>query len=178
MQIAVAPDTTKGTQAVTDFVTAYNTIIQDLTSQFTFNTTTSSAGPLSTDAGARLVQNELLAAVTYTGTGTSPINSLSDLGVSMNNDGTLTIDNSKLSAAVNSNFADVINFFHPVTGTGFASFLTGSADSVDRPDPGRILHRAQRLESIGQKSFQDQIDNYEVYIATEQTALDPAIHAG
>ena len=46
VQIAVSPDTDKVTQAVKDFVTAYNTIIQDLTSQFTFNTTTSSAGPL------------------------------------------------------------------------------------------------------------------------------------
>ena len=32
--------------------------------------------------------------------------------------------------------------------------------------------------SDGQKSFQDQIDNYEIYIATEQTLLTAAIHAG
>ena len=69
VQIAVSPDATKVTQAVTDFVTAYNTIIQDLASQFTFNTSTNTAGPLSSDAGARLVQNELLTAATFTGTG-------------------------------------------------------------------------------------------------------------
>ena len=170
VQIAVAPDTTKGTQAVTDFVTAYNTIVQDLSSQFTFNTTTSSAGPLATDAGARLLQNELLAAVTYTATGTNSINSLLDLGVSMNNDGTLTIDNSKLSAAVNSNFADVINFFHPVTGTGFASFLRDQLTPLTDPTQGAFSIELNGLNQ-SQKSFQDQIDNYEVYIATEQQLL-------
>ena len=170
VQIAVAPDTTKATQAVTDFVTAYNTIIKDLSSQFTFNTTTSSAGPLATDAGARLVQNELLAAVTYTGTGTTSINSLSDLGVSMNNDGTLTIDNAKLSAAVNSHFADVISFFHPVTGTGFASFLQDQLTSLTDPTQGAFSIELKGM-SDGQKSFQDQIDNYEIYIATEQQLL-------
>ena len=109
VQIAVSPDTDKVTQAIKDFVTAYNAIIQDLTSQFTYNTSTNSAGPLAADAGARLVQTELLSAVTYTGTGNS-FNTLAQLGVSMNNDGTLSVDDAKLSSAVNSDFAGCAEF--------------------------------------------------------------------
>jgi flagellar hook-associated protein 2 len=169
VQIAVSPDTTKVTQAVTDFVTAYNTIIQDLASQFTFNTTTNTSGPLSGDAGARLVQGELLAAATFTGTGNS-INTLAQLGVSMNNDGTLSIDNSKLSAAVNSDFNGVQNFFHPVTGTGFAASLKAQLDPLTDPTQGAFSIELKGMAD-GQKSFQDQIDNYEIYIATEQTLL-------
>ncbi len=169
VQIAVSPDTTKVTQAVTDFVTAYNTIIQDLSSQFTYNTSTNSAGPLSGDAGARMVQSELLAAATFTGTGNS-INTLAQLGVTMNNDGTLTIDNSKLSAAVNSDFNGVQNFFHPVTGTGFAASLKTQLDPLTDPTQGAFSIELKGMTD-GQKSFQDQIDNYEIYIATEQTLL-------
>ena len=169
VQIAVSPDATKVTQAVTDFVTAYNTIIQDLASQFTFNTSTNTAGPLSSDAGARLVQNELLTAATFTGTGNS-INTLAQLGVSMNNDGTLTVDNAKLTNAVNSDFAGVQNFFHPATGTGFAASLQAQLDPLTDPTEGAFSIELKGL-SDGQKSFQDQIDNYEVYIATEQTLL-------
>ncbi|MGH9536881.1 MAG: flagellar filament capping protein FliD [Terriglobales bacterium] len=171
VQIAVSPDTTKVTQAITDFVTAYNTVIQDLSSQFTFNTSTSTAGPLSGDAGARLVQSELLSAATYTATGTNnSFNTLASLGISMNDDGTLTVDNSALSSAVNSNFAGVQNFFNPATGTGFASSLADQLAPILDPTQGAFSIELKGM-SDGQKSFQDQIDNYEIYIANEQTLL-------
>ncbi len=169
VQIAVSPDTTKVTQAVTDFVIAYNTIIQDLSSQFTYNSSTNSAGPLAGDGGARTVQTELLSAVTYSGAGNA-FNTLASLGVSMNNDGTLTIDNAKLSAAVNSDFAGVQNFFHPSTGTGFASSLHAQLAPLTDPTQGAFSIELKGM-SDGQRSFQDQIDNYEVYIATQRTLL-------
>jgi len=171
VQVAVSPDTTKVTQAITDFVTAYNTVIQDLSSQFTFNTSTNTAGPLSGDAGARLVQSELLTAATYTATGTNnSFNTLASLGISMNDDGTLTVDNSALSSAVNSNFAGVQNFFNPATGTGFASSLADQLAPILDPTEGAFSIELKGM-SDGQKSFQDQIDNYEIYIANEQTLL-------
>jgi len=171
VQVAVSPDTTKVTQAITDFVTAYNTIIQDLSSQFTFNTSTNTAGPLSGDAGARLVQSELLSAVTYAATGTNnSFNTLASLGISMNNDGTLTVDNAALSSAVNSDFAGVQKFFNPATGTGFASSLADQLAPILDPTDGAFSIELKGM-SDGQKCFQDQIDNYEIYIANEQTLL-------
>jgi flagellar hook-associated protein 2 len=169
VQIGVTPDTSKVTQAITDFVTAYNTIIQDLTSQFTYNTSTNSAGPLATDAGARMVQTELLSAVTYAGTGNT-FNTLAQLGVSMNNDGTLSVDNAALTSAVNSDFAGVQNFFHPATGTGFAASVKTLLDPLTDPTQGAFSIELKGMAD-GQKSFQDQIDNYEIYIANEQILL-------
>jgi flagellar hook-associated protein 2 len=88
----------------------------------------------------------------------------------MNNDGTLTIDNSKLSAAVNSNYVGVLNFFHPVTGTGFASFLQDQLTPLTDPTQGAFSIELNGLNQ-SQKSFQDQIDNYEIYVATQQQLL-------
>jgi flagellar hook-associated protein 2 len=88
----------------------------------------------------------------------------------MNNDGTLTVDNAKLSSAVNSDFLGVQNFFHPATGTGFAEALKAQLDPLTDPTQGAFSIELKGM-SDGQKSFQNQIDNYEVYIATEQTLL-------
>src|ERR1051325_9987318 len=65
VQITITSDTSKTKQTITDFVTAYNTIVQDLSAQFTYNTTTNSAGPLAGDSVARMVQEEMLNAATY-----------------------------------------------------------------------------------------------------------------
>ena len=54
----------------------------------------------------------------------------------MNNDGTLTVDNAKLTNAVNSDFAGVQNFFHPATGTGFAASLQAQLDPLTDPTEG------------------------------------------
>jgi flagellar hook-associated protein 2 len=170
VQVGITPDTTKVTQAVTDFVTAYNTIVQDLSSQFTYNTTTNSAGPLAGDTAARMVQSQLLSAVTYTATGNSAFNTLASLGITMNDDGTLSIDNGTLANAVNSNFAGVQAFFQPSTGTGFASFMNDLLTPMTDPIQGAFSVEINGINN-SVKSFQDQIDDFEVYIVNEQTLL-------
>jgi len=170
VQIGVTPNTTTVTTAVTDFVNAYNTTIQDLNSQFAYDKATNSAGPLAGDSGARLAQNELLSALTYTATGNNAFNSLASLGISVNDDGTLSVDNTALTNAVSSNFAGVQAFFQPATGTGFASFLSDQLTSLSDPTQGAFSIEINGANSSIQ-SFQDQINNYEVYIASEQTLL-------
>ena len=170
VQVGVASDGTKATQAITDFVTAYNTIVQDLSSQFTYNTTTQSAGTLAGDAAARLVQDQLLSAVTYNAGGTGPINTLASLGITMNNDGTLSINSTTLGNAVNANFSAVQSFFSPATGTGFAQFLGNLLTPLTDPTQGAFTVEINGANA-SQKSFQDQIDSFEVYIASEQTML-------
>jgi len=170
VQVGVTPDSTTIAKAVTDFVDAYNAVIQDLNSQFTFNTTTNSAGPLASDAAARMVHSQLLSAMTYNGTSTSGLNTLAAMGVSMNNDGTLTVDNAALSNAISSNYAGVQSFFHNSAGTGFADTLQAQLNSLTDPTQGAFYVDINGLNSQ-QQSFQDQIDNFEVYIASEKTML-------
>jgi flagellar hook-associated protein 2 len=170
VQVSVSPDTTKVTQAVTDFVTAFNTVIQDLNTQFTFDKSTNSEGALGGDSSARQAQNELLAATAYTATGTSAFNTLASLGVTLNDDGTLSIDNGTLSNAINSNFAAVQNFFSPTTGTGFAAFLNNQLTPLTDPTQGAFAVELNGF-TASEKSFQDQIDNFEIYIASQQTLL-------
>ena len=176
VQIAVAPDTTKATQAVTDFVTAYNTIIQDLSSQFTFNTTTSSAGPLAADAGARLVQDELL------GSGYL----CRDRKLDQHSGSARRVDEQRWHAHHRQfqaercrelRFQRRAELLPSRDRNRLRRFAETQLDPLTDPTQGAFSIELKGMND-GQKSFQDQIDNYEIYIATQQHAVDHAVHAG
>ena len=50
-------------------VTAYNSLISDVNSQFTYDLTNQTSGPLASDSTVRMFQSELLAAPNYSGSG-------------------------------------------------------------------------------------------------------------
>jgi len=151
--VQVAADTGSITTAVNSFITAYNAIITDLNSQFQYNggvaagTTSSSSdstsGVLESDPSARLIQQQLLDAISVTGsdssssssTSTSAISELSQLGITMNNDGTLTLDSSTLQSALDSNYSGVQSFFESTSSSsfsgGFNTLLTNLTDPSD-----------------------------------------------
>lgn len=170
VQIGISADTARVTQAIKDFVSSYNTLIQDLNAQFTYNSGTKSAGPLAGDSAARLVQNQLLGDISHSTNGTNGFNTLQSLGISMNNDGTLTVDDATLSDAVTNHYADVQTFFQAADGSGFASVMHTQLFSLSSPTKG-----AFNVEIKGntdtQHGLQDQIDNFEVYIASQQQLL-------
>src|SRR5581483_8685374 len=67
--VTIASDTAKVRQAVDDFVSAYNAVIGAINSQFTYDTTTKTAGPLAGDSSLRVVQSSLLQDASYYITG-------------------------------------------------------------------------------------------------------------
>jgi len=154
--VQVAADTGSITTAVNSFITAYNAIITDLNSQFQYNggvaagTTSSSSdstsGVLESDPSARLIQQQLLDAISVTGsdssssTSTSAISELSQLGITMNNDGTLTLDSSTLQSALESNYSGVQSFFESTSSSSFSgSFNTLLTNLTDPSDSAITL---------------------------------------
>ncbi len=170
VQVGVSADTAKMTQAVQDFVNAYNSVINDLNGQFKFNAGLKKGGTLSGDSAARMVQNQLLGDISYTMNGTNGFNSLMSLGVTMNNDGTLTVDDAKLGDAVSNNSADVQNFFQAADGTGFATMMHDQLFSLTSPTQG-AFNVEIKGKTDTQYSLQDQIDSFEVYVASKQAML-------
>jgi flagellar hook-associated protein 2 len=61
--LSVGPDTTKATDAINQFVSAYNTAIKDINAQFAVLPDGSGGGPLESDGSLREVQASLLAAI-------------------------------------------------------------------------------------------------------------------
>jgi flagellar hook-associated protein 2 len=120
--VSIARDSTGVTGAVGQFVFAYNQINQTLRDLSSYNPTTRQAGILNGDATVRSIQSQLRS-VLNSPLGGSAYSSLSEIGVTMQKDGTLAVDNAKLQKAVESNLGDIASMF-AATGKASDSLVT------------------------------------------------------
>jgi flagellar hook-associated protein 2 len=91
--------------AFQDFVTKYNAAVSYISSQSTYNTTTSSAGILSGDFTLREAQTDIVSPLTRSiNLSGSSLNVLSQLGFSLADDGTLSLDANTLQNELSTNF--------------------------------------------------------------------------
>jgi flagellar hook-associated protein 2 len=172
VNLTIAPDTTQATTAINQFVTDYNAAIADLNTQFTFTGT--SEGVLATDSTVRSLQSTLEGALDYTYTpasGTTTVSNLSSLGISVNNDGTLTVNSATLTSTLQNNFSDVQNFFQGASFNGFANSMDQQLTSFISPADGAFT---VDLSSINTEydGLQTDISNFETnYITPLKTHL-------
>ena len=142
ISLNLAPDTSSISTAVSSFVTAYNTLIADVNSQFTYNKSTNTAGTLSGDSTISALQSALLGATNYVGTSGS-ITSLSQLGITTNQDGTLSLNTGTLATAV-SNSSSAGRHLLPGCIERWIRRVGHQHDRhLYRLYPGRLHHRPQ-----------------------------------
>lgn len=163
--VGASADPSSVVTAVNNFVNAYNAAIQDLNSQFTYDASSQTSGPLAGDSTARLVQSQLLGFADYTVSGAGSLSSLQDLGISMNDDGTLSVDSSALSNAVSSNYQNVQTFFQ--SASGFATYLNNQLTPLTDPTQGAVYVDLKSAQATYQ-GLQDQINDFQTYITSQQ----------
>nr|WP_315252243.1 flagellar filament capping protein FliD [uncultured Duganella sp.] len=114
--LAVSKDTSGLTSAVNGFVKAYNELNTQISTLGGYNTETKTGGPLLGDSTLRTLQasirNQLSSSIT--GLQGSSLTNLSQIGVTFQKDGTLTLDGSKLQKAIDNNYADIASLFAAV----------------------------------------------------------------
>jgi flagellar hook-associated protein 2 len=157
--LAVTPDTSQASTAINQFVTDYNTLITAVNTQFT-DTAGSGQGVLAEDPTVQSLQSELLGALGYTATSGSTLTSLASMGISVNTNGTLTVDSGALNSALSNNFTVVQNFFQGTALNGFANSLDQQLTSFISPADGAFT---LDLQSIGTENtaLQDDINNFQ-----------------
>jgi flagellar hook-associated protein 2 len=177
VQLTVGPDTNQITSAINNFVSAYNTVISTINSQYIVDPTGSiPAPPLEGDISLRSLQSRLLSDAAYAIGGNSGLVNLASMGINMNNDGTLTVGstpgpNSQTFAQVlAANPAAVLNFFQNADGTGFANTFNADLTSLTSPTQGP-LSVALTQNQAEQADLTTTINNFETQIALEQTQL-------
>lgn len=132
--MTVARDTAAITAGVTSFVKAYNDLDKTIKSLTSYNPATKAAGPLLGDSSVRNIQDQvrktLGAAVAGTG---GKLNTLSQVGVAFQKDGTIALDSAKLQKAVTDNFDDLAGLFasQGTSSDSLVSFL--SATTATKP---------------------------------------------
>lgn len=114
--ISIGNDAATVTTQVQAFVKAYNTLQTAITSLDSYDSTTSEKGALFGDAMYTGLKNQIHHALTDSVSAASGnYNSLASLGILTGVDGQMTLDTTKLSAALSSDFKSVSNVF---SGTG------------------------------------------------------------
>jgi flagellar hook-associated protein 2 len=79
---------------------------------------------------------------------------LSALGIAMNNDGTLSINVTKLTNSLASDPASVVNFFQNTAQTGFANHVAQDLQKLTAPTSGVL-----NMELAQNRTQQDQLSN-------------------
>lgn len=179
--VSTGPDVTQQEAAINNFVSAYNTVIGDLNTQFTVDSSTGQAGPLAADGTLMLAQGQILSAAAFSMGGNGAIQSLADLGVSMNNDGTLTVNSATLQSALQSNPSAVQSFFQSSTSGTFGANLSGILSGIADPISGSITQDmnglAQSQNSLTQQisDFQDQLNTMQQQLTQQYVQVDTTL---
>lgn len=115
-QLKVAANTDAPASAITTFVKSYNDAITQLKTLSAFDAANNKAAVLTGDSTVRSIQAQLSAMVGTSVTNIAGgIGRLSDLGVSIQKDGSLALDSTKFNAALADPDKDVASFFTQTT---------------------------------------------------------------
>jgi len=166
--LTVASDTSKAADAVNQFVSAYNTAINDINAQFAVKSDGTGGGPLEADGSLREAQSALLSAINYSVGGNGGIVNLSSLGVNLNNGGTLSVDSGTLSTALAGNSSNVQSFLQ--SATGFSHNLNTVLTSLIDPTAGALGLDAKGFAQSSQ-DVTNHISNLQAALLIKQQSL-------
>ncbi len=102
-------------------------------------------------------------------TNSSDINSLTTLGISVNNDGSLTFDANSLDSVLNTDYSSVAGFFQNANswGQSFSNMLTNAGSSSSTG----ILKLAANANSTTESTLNAEISKEQSYISAQQSSL-------
>ncbi|MBB3104142.1 flagellar filament capping protein FliD [Azomonas macrocytogenes] len=169
--VSVAANTDGLKTSVESFVTAYNTLIT-VTNALTKvsasdDGSSTNAAALAGDASVRTLLNSVRSALVQPSSDSGGLSILSQLGVSTSRDGTLAIDDDKLSSSLAEHYQDVQAFF---SGDKGLIKRLGDVTSVYTGSGGLIQMRENSLETT-QTSLTKQQEDLNRRIDTLTTSL-------
>src|SRR5208337_849924 len=129
--------------------------------------TAGNAGNLSVTSS--LMDTTSLTSNTLSYTNSSDINSLTSLGISVNNDGSLTFDATSLDSVLNSDYSSVAGFFQNADSWGhtFSTMLTNAGTS----SPTGVLALASSSNRNIESTLNADISKENIYISEQQKSL-------
>ena len=167
VQVQITDDTTDIATAISSFVSAYNTVIGDINAQEQSGSGGSSAPLLGSPLIAQL--QESLTGSLFSSAASGSINNITQLGLNVNNDGTLTVDSDTLTSALNSHLADVTGFFQ--NAKSFGQTLSGALNNAGTQAPNGAIFLAQQQNSSEETALNADITNENALLATQKTQL-------
>jgi flagellar hook-associated protein 2 len=180
VDVTVAPDTATIKKKIEEFVSAYNDLSNYLRTQSAYDTTTKTGGPLQGDSAATGLSSQLRSVLNQANTASSTWSRLSQVGITMNKDGTLAVDSSRLDNAMG-NLPELKKLLATdgadAAGTGFIRRYKELADAA-LASTGTFYSRNESLKAQlerntdRQDEMQRRLDVTEARLRKQYTALD------
>lgn len=177
--VNVSRDVTAVQTNIKDLATAYNEVVKFINERNTYDVTAKKGGIFFNEPTVRTVLGQLRTALSSVVPGLSTYASVGEIGFKTERDGTVTVDEAKLNAALSSNYAAVKNLFVNQTGSaGVAQLLNVSVDSLDDIESGALTLRKKGLtgqisdltDEVARK--EDVLAQYEERLRRQYAALD------
>jgi flagellar hook-associated protein 2 len=167
VQVQITNDTTDIGTAMNSFVSAYNAVINDIDTQ-EGNDSSGNPEPLFGSPTLALIQSGIAGAL-FGASASGSITNITQLGLSLNNDGTLALDSGTLDSALNSDFADVTGFLQ--NSGSFGQTLSTALNNFGTQAPDGAVFLAQQQNSAQETSLNADITNENATLATQKTTL-------
>ncbi len=171
VQVNINNDTATMSTAIGTMVKDYNSVITALNTQ-EGNTSTGGAEPFFGNPLIATIQEQLDTAIS--GSGTGDVNGIGAIGVSVNTDGTLTLDSDTLATALSSNFNAVVSLFQGAGGVGES--LTSAAISLGNTDPQGVLALAASENSSQEKDLNTTLTSMNANITAQTATLTASLN--
>lgn len=185
-QVTVAQDTEALKKSVDTFVESYNALAKMLRTQTKYDESTKTAGSLQGDSTAVSLQRQLRNLLTSETPASSVYSTINAVGVTLQSDGTLKVDSTKLTTALNTNPNEVKKLFSAYTPqvnendpdvNGIAKRLSLFADKVLGIDGSLTsktdgLNTSLKLNQKRQDEINDRLALTEARLRAQYTSLD------
>lgn len=181
--VSISRDPAALEEQVQTFVDAYNTVMEDINSEFVFGGNAVVGTSLSGDAMLRGLQSRLRTqAGAVLGGFTDPYNRLSGIGVELKSDGTLELDSEAFASALASNGEDVSRMLvGDATEQGLMSRFEDLTELYTKSGDGFI---AQKIDSMDDQSrsidnqidrMEERIQGFELNLRRQFTAMEQLV---
>lgn len=174
--LTVTKDTSSAIYAaVNNFIKAYNDAASSMASLGYYDSSTKSAGALQGDTTLRGSQNLVRSLLQTTAGGTSDYQTLSDIGVELQKDGSLKLNSSKLSSAISADNDGVTALITNI-GSTFKNSLdsvvgTSGTVSAASDSTNRLIKQITKQ----QEAFVDRLTQIEARYRKQFSALDTLV---
>lgn len=178
--VVLGYDTAATKKNLEAFVGAYNKVLELVQGELNVPAAADRARTLAGDSVVRNVQAALQRVVSTTVPGLGTVRALADLGVQTNRDGTLSIDDVKLSAAMTREPASVDALFSTAS-TGLGDVVDALVDQYTAPTSGLVTARKDGLnKNIRQmddtlERMNVRLDGYRQNLIAQFTAMETVV---
>jgi flagellar hook-associated protein 2 len=173
VQVQIANDDSSVMTAVSSVVTAYNKVVADLTTQ-EGKDSSGNPEPLYGSPALSLIQSQLSQAL-LGGSASGSISNIGQLGISVNNDGTLSLDTDTLQGVLDSNYSDVTGFLQ--NSGSFGQNLSTVLNNLGNQAPNGEIYLTLQANSANETDLNTSITNENARIAADKVSLTTELNS-